>query len=159
VPKKADWRKPPLGLELTCLKSVNPPNDSNNVFCVPSFYWPNNRHPYWTTHENELKKCFDVKLLAWRDKQGDQIGLIFTHWAIVWVVFYYRSSPNLGLLFSTEKSWALSLTEIMGWATFWAIFFPKLIRSPCLQRMTKRTKAQVEKFESEHWQVRHSGEW
>jgi hypothetical protein len=65
-------------------------------------------------------------------EQVDQIGRILVHWGSVFCgqfIKKYRKSPNFGLLFSTEKA-LYYCWQNMGWATFWAIFFHKLIWSP-----------------------------
>jgi hypothetical protein len=55
--------------------------------------------------------------------QSDQIGLIFTYWAIVYsgqFLFNFRRSPNY---FSTVISCCVfNFDKKIGGATFWAIF-------------------------------------
>jgi predicted neutral ceramidase superfamily lipid hydrolase len=43
----------------------------------------------------------------------------------------YRSSPNIWDTFYTIKVLYMSILTKMVWATVWAIFFHKLIWSPC----------------------------
>jgi hypothetical protein len=69
--------------------------------------------------------------------QGDQIGRIFAHWAIVYFGRGFFSkiteeAQNFRRLFIDSIDYVLILT-IMVWATFWAIF-RKLIWSPCCKR-------------------------
>jgi hypothetical protein len=63
--------------------------------------------------------------------QGDQIGRIFAHWAL-WAVFLKLSEVAhiFVLLSSTVKDFLFILAK-MGLATFWVIFFLKLIWSHC----------------------------
>jgi hypothetical protein len=59
-----------------------------------------------------------------RVNQGDQIGRIFAHWALV--VFgqlfeNYRSSPYFWAIFPRKKL-CIDFNKKWVWATFWAIF-------------------------------------
>jgi hypothetical protein len=56
-------------------------------------------------------------------RQGDQIGRIFAHWAIVYFGQFFendRRSLNFLATFFHDENFVFSLTEI-GCATFWAI--------------------------------------
>jgi hypothetical protein len=55
--------------------------------------------------------------------QGDQIGRIFAHWAIVFFGKFknYKVGQIFWATFYHSKCFVLILTK-MGWAKFWAIF-------------------------------------
>jgi hypothetical protein len=74
------------------------------------------------------------------EKQGDQIGLIFAHWVIVYFGYSFEN------LKSSPYFWATTFSMVkvnhrlkqLAWATFWAIFH-KPIWSPCSFAQSRRT--------------------
>jgi hypothetical protein len=69
----------------------------------------------------EKEQCF-------RPTQGDQIGRIFAHCAILFFDSFFSKNAEevqlFGLLFSAEKVMyvGINFDKKMGWDTFWAFF-------------------------------------
>jgi hypothetical protein len=58
--------------------------------------------------------------------QGDQIGRMFVHWAIVFVGQFFQITEGAQMhaqLFSPRKKPCINFEKKLFWATFWAIFF------------------------------------
>jgi hypothetical protein len=73
---------------------------------------------------------------VWLCNQGDQIKQIFALWAPFLWVYYFQNCTSgqnnfLPLFFTETVTW--QFRQNMGWATFWATFFHKIIWSPWLQ--------------------------
>jgi hypothetical protein len=74
------------------------------------------------------KRCIGPKIFEkeqyFRPTQGDQIGRIFAHCAILFFDSFFQKMQLFGLLFSAEKVMyvGINFDKKMGWDTFWAFF-------------------------------------